>query len=206
MSIWEAVTWDTTRAGGFTAYILLTLSVIVGLTLSMQWQSASKWPRLINSELHNFLALLALIFTIVHVLVAWIDPYTHFGWTEVLIPLASHYQPLGMAFGIITLYLGIAIGISTWLRPYIGYKWWRRLHVFTLLMFGLVTVHGVMAGSDTKSLWALGIYFVSMIAVGGLLIMRLLIPINAKSRSHPVLATITTLLLTIGAVWMWIRY
>ena len=34
MSLWEAITWDTARAGGFTAYILLTLSVLLGAALA----------------------------------------------------------------------------------------------------------------------------------------------------------------------------
>jgi hypothetical protein len=34
MSIWQAVTWNVARSGGFTAYILLTLAVAVGLMLS----------------------------------------------------------------------------------------------------------------------------------------------------------------------------
>lgn len=54
MSIWQTVTWDVARAGGFTAFGLLTLSVAAGLMLSLQIQSPS-WPRIINSELHNFL-------------------------------------------------------------------------------------------------------------------------------------------------------
>ncbi|HVB61397.1 MAG TPA: iron reductase, partial [Ktedonobacteraceae bacterium] len=57
-TIWETVTWDIARAGGFTAYILLALAVIVGLALSTKLQSPSRWPRLINSEMHNFLTLL----------------------------------------------------------------------------------------------------------------------------------------------------
>jgi hypothetical protein len=45
-----------------------------------------------------------------------VDPFTNFGWDEVFIPFVSHYRPLWMAFGIIALYIGIAIGISTWLH------------------------------------------------------------------------------------------
>ena len=33
-TLWETVTWDVARAGGFTAYILLTLAVVAGLALS----------------------------------------------------------------------------------------------------------------------------------------------------------------------------
>ena len=172
-TIWQSVTWDIARAGGFTAYILLTLAVIVGLALSTQIQSPSRWPRLLNSELHNFLTLLSTIFLVVHILAVWIDPFTHFGLNEILIPLASSYRPVWMALGIVGLYLGIAIGISTWLRPHIGYKLWRSLHVLTLGIFALATIHGIGTGSDTQTPWALGIYLVSSILVGSLLCRRL---------------------------------
>jgi cytochrome b561 len=88
-SIWQTVTWDVARAGGFTAYVLLTLAVVAGLALSTKLQSPSRWPRLLNSELHNFLTLLSTIFVGVHVLAVWVDPFTHFGWNEVFIPFVS---------------------------------------------------------------------------------------------------------------------
>lgn len=172
-TIWQAVTWDIARAGGFTAYVLLTLAVVVGLALSTQIQSPSRWPRLLNSELHNFLTLLSTIFLGVHILAVWLDPFTHFGWNELLIPLVSHYRPLWMALGIVGLYLGIAIALSTWLRPRIGYKLWRQLHVLTLVVFALAAIHGIGTGSDTQTGWALGLYAVSIALVGGLLWRRI---------------------------------
>jgi predicted ferric reductase len=142
--------------------------------LSAQIQSPRHWPRLLNNELHNFLTLLGTIFLVVHILAAWIDPYTKFGWNEILIPLASHYRPEWMALGIVALYLGIAIGISTLLRPLIGYAWWRRLHVLTLGIFVLATIHGVGTGSDTQTWWGTDIYLVSTFLVGSLFGWRLL--------------------------------
>ena len=201
MGVWQSITWDIARAGGFTAYILLTLSVAIGLALTLQWQSPGRWPRLLNSELHNFTTLLALIFTGIHVLAVWIDPFTSFGWNEVLIPFVSHYRPLWMAPGIVGLYLGLAIGLSTWLRPLIGYAWWRRLHVLTLVLYALVTVHGIATGSDTQTWWGVLIYTGSVALVGGLLLSRLLTPVNARSRSHPVIATLVGLLTLIGVIW-----
>jgi predicted ferric reductase len=173
MTIWQTVTWDVARAGGFTAYVLLTLAVVVGLMLSAQLQSPKRWPRLLNSELHNFLSLLSTIFLVVHVLAVWVDPFTHFGWSEVFIPFVSNYRPVWMALGIVGMYLGIAIGISTWLRPLIGYSWWRRLHVLTLGIYALATLHAIGTGSDTHTWWGLGIYLVSFALVGALLCRRL---------------------------------
>ena len=201
MSIWQTVTWNVARTGGFTAYILLTLAVAVGLALTMKLQSPSYWPRLINSELHNFLTLLSVVFVGVHILAVWIDPFTRFGWNEVFIPFVSHYRVIWMALGIIALYLGIAIGISTWLRPLIGYTWWRRLHILTLGVYGLVTVHGIATGSDTQTWWGLAIYGGSIILVGGLLCWRLLVPVNARGRSHPVIASLVGLTILAGLIF-----
>jgi predicted ferric reductase len=183
-TLWQAVTWDVARAGGFTAYILLALAVIVGLALSTQLQSPSRWPRLLNSELHNFLTLLSTIFVGVHVLAVWVDPFTRFGWKDIFIPFLSNYRTFWMALGIIALYLGIAIGISTWLRPRIGYKLWRKLHVLTLVIFALATIHGLGTGSDTQTPWALGIYLTS-IAIVGILFCRRMFAMPKKQKHVP---------------------
>lgn len=177
-AVWDAVVWDVARAGGITAYVLLALAVIVGLALSLHLQSP-RWPRLINSEMHNFLTLLGLVFTVVHVLAVLIDPFTHLGWKAIFIPFATTYHPLWMALGIVGLYLGIAVGISTWLRPWIGYAWWRRFHFVTLLAYLLVTAHSIGIGTDTRTPWALGLYAGSALIVGILLLMRI-----TKSRSE----------------------
>ena len=201
MSMWQTVTWNVARTGRFTAYILLTLAVAVGLVLTMQFQSPSYWPRLLNSELHNFLTLLSVVFVGVHILAVWIDPFTRFGWNEVFIPFVSHYRAMWMALGILALYLGIAIGISTWLRPLIGYTWWRRLHILTLGVFVLVTIHGIATGSDTQTWWGLAIYGGSIALVGGLLCWRLLVPVNERGRSHPVIASLVGLTILAGLIF-----
>lgn len=201
MSPWEAVTWDVARAGGFTAYVLLGLSVALGLALTMHMQSW-RWPRLINSELHNFVTLLSLVFTSIHVLAVWLDPFTRFGWSEVFIPFVSHYRPLWMALGIVALYLGLAIGLSTWLRPLIGYAWWRRLHVLTLVSYALVTVHGIATGSDTRTWWGGLIYAGSALTIAGLLIARLFKPAMRQGHAHPLWAGMTAGLVVAGAVWV----
>ncbi|HEY6285532.1 MAG TPA: hypothetical protein VIX20_07720 [Ktedonobacteraceae bacterium] len=201
MSLWQTVTWNVARTGGFTAYVLRTLAVAVGLALTMQLQSPSYWPRLLNSELHNFLTLLSVVFVGVHVLAVWIDPFTRFGWNEVFIPFVSHYRAMWMALGILAFYLGIAVGISTWLRPLIGYTWWRRLHILTLGVYALVTIHGIATGSDTQTWWGLSIYGGSIALVGGLLCWRLLVPVNERSRSHPVIASLVGLTILAGLVF-----
>jgi predicted ferric reductase len=180
MQFWESITWVVARAGGFTAYGLLALAVIVGLALSLHWQSP-QWPRLINAELHNFLTLLSTVFLVVHVGAVIVDPFTHFTLLQVFVPFASTYRPLWMGLGVVALYLGIAIGISTLLRKRIGYTLWRQLHTLTLAIFVLATIHGIFTGTDAHSWWAVSIYVASVGVVGTLFLLRLAQP-GAKTR------------------------
>ena len=200
MSLWSAVTWDVARTGGVVAYVLLSLSVVLGLALSMRWQRPL-WPRLITNDLHSHVTLLSLVFIVVHVLAVWIDPFTHFGWRDMLIPFASAYRSQSMAAGIVALYLMLAVWISTQLRSRIGYSLWRRLHTLTLAVYLFSTVHGLGTGTDTKQAWALALYMGSLLVVGALLIRRLLTPIGAQGRTHPRLAALTAAVVAVSAIW-----
>jgi len=168
--------WVVARASGFTAYVLVTLSVVFGLVLSQRWQSRRAWPRLVNDQLHQYTTLLAGVFTAIHGISVWIDPFTAFTLKEVLLPGTSHYRPLWMALGIVSAYLGLAVVITGWLRPRIGYAWWRRLHYLTFVVWLLATLHGLGNGSDTRTTWAIAIYGISSLAVVVLTIVRLMRP------------------------------
>jgi hypothetical protein len=199
-SVWLAVSWEAVRASGFTAYLLVTASAVLGLLLSLRWQSR-RWPRLVTNEMHNFVTLLALAFGMVHGLLAWLDPFTRFGLAEVLVPLVSHYRPLWMAFGIVTLYMLIALLLSTWLRPWIGYRLWRVLHVGAFLVFVFATIHGVGTGSDTRTVWGAGIYAIAVLAVLSLTVWRLLKPAGRRAHSRPGLAALAAAAAVVLALW-----
>ncbi|MCL6595109.1 MAG: ferric reductase-like transmembrane domain-containing protein [Firmicutes bacterium] len=179
--------WDAVRASGFTAYVLLSGAVVLGLLLSIRWQSRT-WPRLITNDMHNFLTLLALAFGVVHGVAAYLDPFMRFAPAEVLVPMASHYRPLWMAFGIVSLYLAVAVVLSTWLRPRIGYRLWRALHVLTFLVFAFATLHGLGTGSDTRTWWGAGIYALAAAIVLALTVRRLMAPAGRVARPRPAVA------------------
>jgi hypothetical protein len=200
VSTWSTITWDTARAGGFAAYVLLSLAVIAGLVLRNRWQS-ERWPRLVTNELHGYLSLLGLVFVSIHVLAVTIDPFTHFGLGAVLIPFASHYRPLWMSLGIVALYLLLAVWITTRLRSRIGYSLWRRIHLLAFAVFAASTIHGLGTGSDTKTRWALAIYVVAATAVGALSARRLIVPVGREEARHPVAAALPGLALLGTALW-----
>ena len=200
MSLWETITWDTARAGGFTAYLLLTLSVLLGLALSLRWQPRW-WPRLISYELHVWATVLSFIFLGIHIVASWIDPFTRFGLGELLIPFVSHYRPLWMALGIVAMYLSFAVTLSLFVRRQIGYTWWLRLHELSFAVWALATVHGLATGSDTRTIWGIELYIISSVLVCGLLLVRLLQPAAPGGRAHPIWASVVALSLAATIVW-----
>ena len=175
MTSWNAVTWDTARAGGLISYVLLTTAVSLGLVLRNRWQS-TRWPRLVTNELHGYVSLLALVFIAVHVMAVAVDPFTHFGLTAVLVPFASHYRPVWMGLGIVALYLLLAVWVSSRLRRRIGHRLWRQIHVLAFAVYRRATLHGLGTGSDTRTVWAGALYAASVGVVGSLLAVRLLAP------------------------------
>src|SRR5215211_527915 len=88
------------RAAGFTAYGLLTGSVVLGLALGLRWRSP-RWPRWATTELHRFVTLLTLVFLGLHVVLLALDGYMRFRPVELLVPFANHYRPLWTGLGVV---------------------------------------------------------------------------------------------------------
>ena len=187
--------WELARATGFAAYLLLLVSVGVGLVLSLQWRSV-RWPRFISTELHEFLTLLALLVIGAHTFAIALDPFMRFTTAELIIPFASHYRPVWMAWGILASYLIIAIWLSKRLRTKVGYGWWHRFHYLTFGAYLLATLHGLGMGSDSRTTWGGLIYAAGFLLVTSLLAARLLTP-PPPQRPHPWLA----LLMGVVALW-----
>jgi len=169
----HTLSWEVARVGGIVAYLLVSGSVVVGMLVSLKLRS-SRWPRWVTTELHRYLTSLALVFTAIHGLAVWIDPFTAFTPAEVLIPFASHYRPVWIALGIIAGYLVLAVWASEYVRARIGYAWWRRLHFGAFAVFALATLHGIATGSDTATPWGLALYAIPVGSVVVLMAWRLL--------------------------------
>lgn len=201
MPLWGSITWIIARAGGFVAYGLLTVAIVEGLALSLRWQSPQRWPRLIHNEMHQFLVVVAFVFSVIHGLAVWIDPFTRFRWFEVMVPLTSHYRPLWTALGIVAGYLGLAIALSVYLRPRLGYAWWRKLHYLTYLVFVLATLHGLGTGSDSRAAWGEAIYGGSVGLVLSLTLIRLVKPSGRQPAGRWGWAALASAMSVLGVLW-----
>jgi hypothetical protein len=168
-----AVDWYAARAAGVVAYVLLTCVVLVGVTLAGKLRMKT-WPKFAVTDLHRFGSLLVGVFIGLHVLTIALDAYTPFSVTPLVVPFASSYRPVWVALGIVSTELLIAVAVTNALRGRIPYRWWRRVHFATFLVWAGATVHGIGAGTDSASLWLSTIYVVAVASVLAALAWRIL--------------------------------
>jgi sulfoxide reductase heme-binding subunit YedZ len=166
-------TWYAARAGGMLAFVLLTASVVAGLMLSSR-DRLQHWPRFALEDVHRFLGLLAGSFIVLHGGALLLDSYLPFTLGSLLIPGTAPYRPLWVALGIVGAELLVALAIANHYRKELGHTFWRRAHYLNFAVWTLALVHGLGAGTDTTTPWAVTIYVVSASLVVGLTVRRVL--------------------------------
>lgn len=149
--------WYIGRGSGIVSYLLLTLSVVLGIALSQRWHSPS-WPRLVVHEAHRWATLTFYLFVLLHVSMMLLDPYIGFSVADVTVPFVSDYRPLWLSLGIIAAELALAIGASVLVRERIGYRAWHLLHGLAYPLFAMSLLHGFGTGSDAGTTWAMLLY------------------------------------------------
>lgn len=140
--------WHVARASGLVAWALAAASLLAGFVQSGRFVDRAVLPPAWLLDVHRALGGLAVVFTAVHVTALVADTYVTFTPTDVLVPFASTWRPGAVAWGIAALYLLLAVEISSLLRRRLSARWWRRLHLLSVPLFGAGTLHLVGAGTD----------------------------------------------------------
>lgn len=146
----EQLWWYVARSGGITALVLTGLSVIWGLLLSTKVMNGAPAPKWLLS-LHRWLGGLSVIFTGIHIIALVADSYVHFGITDLLVPWASDWKPGAVAWGIVSMYLLIAVQATSMFMKRIPRRWWKRVHMSSWLLFWTGLIHGITAGTDAAN-------------------------------------------------------
>lgn len=172
MIVASATAWYTARAGGMLAYVLLSASVAVGLLLSGRAR-LQRWPRFALEDVHRFLGILAGTFIVVHGGSLLLDHVVPFSLAQLLVPGASSYRPLWVALGVVSAELLAALAVTNHYRKRLRHDLWRRLHMLNFAVWGLALLHGLTAGTDASTVWALLLYAGSAWLVVALLVHRI---------------------------------
>jgi predicted ferric reductase len=165
--------WYISRAAGVTAYVALVLATVWGLLLSTSMADAIV-SRGRSLEAHRWLSAAALALSAAHAIPLIGDRYVGFDLLDVVVPFLAPYRPTAVGLGIGGLYLALAVYGSFWLRAHLGQRGWRAVHVLSFPAFGLVTLHGLYAGTDSGAPWLRMIYLAAILAVGVLTVVHVL--------------------------------
>jgi DMSO/TMAO reductase YedYZ heme-binding membrane subunit len=166
-------TWIILRAAGIGAYLTLFLSVAFGL-MATSAPFDKRFAKQSAISIHQFLSTVGLVLLGIHIGGLSLDSYMHFGPKEILVPGASTYRPVAVAFGVVAMYAMVVVLVSSWIRRRCSAKLWRRLHLFAAPAFVLSMVHGIFAGADASRRWMFLVYVGTACIVVFLLILRAL--------------------------------
>src|SRR5262245_46498227 len=127
--------------------------MVWGLLLATRALGRRPTPAWILS-LHRFLGALAVVFVGVHIGAILVDNYTNFSVVNVLVPFTGTWHPTAVAFGIVSMYLLLAVEITSLVRDRMSAKAWRTAHMLSYFLFGAATIHMVTAGTDVRAVMA----------------------------------------------------
>ncbi len=193
--------WYLTRATGLVALVLLTLSMAFGLLSSVRYQRPAL-PRFVTIGLHRNTSLLALAFTLIHIVTTLADSYVPIHVQDVVIPFISAYRPLWLGLGAIAFDLLLAVTVTSLVRTRMSYRSWRLVHWASYLCWPVAVLHGLGTGTDTPVRWVLGLTVACVALIAVLIGWRLAYgwPSHAAARLIGALALVLTLIA--GGAWL----
>ncbi len=168
----DQLLWYTTRGAGAVSLVLLSVVVVLGLLARVRFETRG-WPRFLSAAVHRDLALMTLVFLLLHIVTAVVDPFTHLGLVAAVVPFGSYYRTVWLGLGTIAFELLIAIVATSLLRQHIGARVWRGIHWLAYLSWPVAVIHGIGTGTDGTAAWMLAIDIVCVAAVAGALLWRL---------------------------------
>jgi DMSO/TMAO reductase YedYZ heme-binding membrane subunit len=166
--------WYTTRATGLVALVLLTAGMCAGLLTSVRFEAPS-WPRFVTLRLHRNLSLLALAFTVLHVLTSVLDSFVSIPLADAFIPFIGSYRPFWLGLGAVSFDLMLALIITSLLRARMSLRSWRLVHWSAYACWPVAVVHGLGTGTDTPVSWVLALTVLCLLPVAVLTLWRLVL-------------------------------
>lgn len=148
--------WYATRGAGEVSLLLLTAVVVLGIATTTR-REGRHWPRFLSFRMHGNLTWLALVFLVLHIGTAVVDPFAHLGWHDAVIPFASRYRPFWLGLGVVSAELVAALIITSALRSRLRYRNWRVVHWVAYACWPLAVLHSSGTGSDAHTWWFLAI-------------------------------------------------
>jgi len=196
-----SIYWYLTRSTGAVALLLLSGAVVLGVIDVRHW-STLDWPRFLVDSLHRNVALLAMVFLVLHILTSILDSFASISLLDAFIPFAGSYRPFWLGLGAAAFDLLLAVTITSLLRQRTGYGTWRAVHWLTYASWPVALLHGLGTGSDIRTTWMLTLTLACLAAVLAAVLVRVVVTWHQYPERSRVALAGTGIFTLFLAVWL----
>jgi len=135
--------------------VLLSLNMLLGLLVKTNYNPRNQWPyRKLPWPLfriHNWTAYLAIAVVFLHPTLLLFSSTAGFKLGDILFPVHSPGQRLYNELGALTFYTFLLVVVTSYFRPQLRYRRWKKLHYFAYLAAAFMFVHGTLIDPDLKN-------------------------------------------------------
>jgi sulfoxide reductase heme-binding subunit YedZ len=144
--------WAFGRGTGVVALALLSLSMVLGV-VNRSGRPLPGLPRFALTLVHRDAALLASVFTLIHVVALFLDPQAQLNVVDFVVPFLGASNPLWLGLGTLAGDVLIALMLTGLLRRRFGFRVFRFVHWFAYAMWPIAILHSFGDGTDAASTW-----------------------------------------------------
>jgi len=148
---------DVAATVGLTAMVLLTLNILMGLLVSTNYNSKKQWPHKKLPwplfRIHNWTGYAAMCVATTHPLILlFVDSKVgKFTIGDLLLPIHSPFQTTYNILGAVTFYSFALVVVTSYFRPKLGYRPWKKLHYVAYFAAAMMFVHGTLIDQNLKN-------------------------------------------------------
>ena len=147
---------DISSTVGLIAMVMLTLNILMGLLVSVNYNPRTWWPHrklpMPFWKLHNWNGYLALGVAVLHPTILLFSRTAKFRMIDVLLPFNSPGQTFYNSLGALTFYSFLFVVTTSYFRPQLRYRPWKKLHYVAYGAAALMYVHGTLIDPNLKNL------------------------------------------------------
>jgi len=147
---------DLSSTVGLVAMVLFTVNILLGLLVSTNYNPLKQWPhRKLPWQLwriHNWNAYLAMSLGLLHPLILlFSSAEPRFHLNDILLPIHAPGQTFYDGLGTITLYSFLFVVITSYFRPRLRYRPWKKLHYTAYFAAAIMFIHGTLIDPNLKN-------------------------------------------------------
>ena len=136
--------------------VLFTLNILMGLLVSTNYNFQKQWPHRKLPwplfRIHNWVGYFALCVGLLHpTILLFAGTKPKFGIGDLLLPVSSPFQTMYNNFGALTLYSFVFVVVTSYFRPKLGYRPWKKMHYVAYFAALMMFVHGTLIDQNLKN-------------------------------------------------------